>query len=298
VIDFHHDEFPAERVAAERDATVSVCVPTRQEAGTIGPIVETLVGLRERGVVDQVVVCDAGSQDGTAEIAAAAGADVHEQASLMASYGPVLGKGDALWRSLSVLSGEVVCFLDADSSDFGGHFACGLVGPIACAGRVDFTKAFYKRPFKVGDTRLADGGGRVTELTARPLLNLFYPELAGFRQPLAGEFAARRDLLFRVPFATGYAVEIALLIDVWREIGVWRMAQVDLESRQNRHQPLAELGPMAYSVLRAVAERLEREGRLRDVDAGPFLASVEDGLEPREVELVERPAMAWLRAAA
>jgi glucosyl-3-phosphoglycerate synthase len=298
VITLHHHQFPAERVAVERDASVSVCVPTREEAATIGPIVETLVALRRRGVVDQVVVADAGSRDGTAEIAAAAGAEVYEQASLMPSFGPVLGKGDALWRSLSVLRGDVVCFLDADSSDFGAHFACGLVGPIACTEGVEFSKGFYRRPFKVGETRLAEGGGRVTELTARPLINLFYPELAGFRQPLAGEFAARRDLLLRLPFATGYAVEMALLIDVWREIGIWRMAQVDLESRQNRHQPLAELGPMAYSVLRAVAERLEREGRLHDVSAGPFLAPGHGGLEPREVELVERPAMARLRAAA
>jgi glucosyl-3-phosphoglycerate synthase len=275
-----------------------VCVPAREEAATIGSITEKLVALRERGVIDQVVVADASSEDGTAHIAAQAGAEVYQQADLMAEYGPVLGKGDALWRSLSVLTGDVVCFIDADSSDFGPHFVYGLVGPLACRDDVQFVKGFYRRPFKVDSVRLPDGGGRVTELAARPLLNLFYPELAGFRQPLAGEIAARRELLERLPFATGYAVEIAMLIDACREVGPWALAQSDLKRRQNRHQPLAELGPMAYAVLRAVVTRLERDGKISGVAVEDFLAPVPGGLEPREVELVERPPMALVRAAA
>jgi glucosyl-3-phosphoglycerate synthase len=161
---------------------------------------------------------------------------------------------------------------------------------------VEFVKAFYRRPFKYGGVSMPEGGGRVTELMARPLLNLFYPELAGFRQPLAGEFAATRDLLLRLPFATGYAVEIAMLIDAWREVGLDALAQVDIELRQNRHQPLAELTPMAYAVLRAVCIRLEREGRLNELEESGLLLPG-DELEPRDVPLTERPPLASTRTA-
>jgi glucosyl-3-phosphoglycerate synthase len=294
---FHHTAFPVERMVAEREATVSVCLPAREEARTIGPIVRDLVWLRERGAIDQVVVVDACSADGTGEIAAREGAEVYQQKSLMASYGPVLGKGDAIWRAQTVLTGDVVVFLDADSEQFGPHFALGIAGPIACGAGIDFVKGCYRRPFKMGDTAAAAGGGRVTELTARPLLNLFYPELAGFRQPLAGEIGARRELLERLPFATGYAVEIGMLIDVLAQVGVWAMAQVDLDVRQNRHQPLSELGPMAYAVLRGMSERLRREGRLDGFDPGDFLTTSAEGIVARPVELVERPPMSSLRAA-
>jgi glucosyl-3-phosphoglycerate synthase len=171
--------------------------------------------------------------------------------------GPVLGKGDAMWRSLTVLRGDIVCFVDADSEDFGPHFVKGLSGAVE-AGHA-FVKAFYRRPFKAGDTTLPEGGGRVTELTARPLLRFFFPELAEVRQPLAGEIAARRELLERIPWVTGYGVEIAQLIDVYREVGVEAMAQVDLDVRQNRHQPLSSLGPMADAVLAAVMNRVHGE---------------------------------------
>jgi glucosyl-3-phosphoglycerate synthase len=233
-------------------------------------VVEPLVRLREQGAVDQVVVVDA-SRDGTGDIAARLGADVYAQSALMRSFGSVLGKGDAMWRSLSVLTGDVVCFVDADTEAFGAHFACGLVGPLVVDPEVEFVKGFYRRPFRLGDEVAPEGGGRVTELTARPLLQLFHPRLAKIRQPLAGEIAARRGLLERLPFATGYAVEIAMLIDAYELAGIEAIAEVDLDERQNRHQPLSELGPMATAVMRAVLDR----------DA-----------------IVERPPMASLRAAA
>jgi glucosyl-3-phosphoglycerate synthase len=283
---FHHSRFTPELIAAERGpTTVSVCVPARDEEATIGPIVEQLVALREAGAVDEVVVVDA-STDATSAIAARLGADVHDQASLMPAFGAVRGKGDAMWRALSVLRGDVVCFVDADSLDFGAHFACGLIGPLVLDPEVQFVKGFYRRPFLIGDEPQPEGGGRVTELTARPLLDLFYPELAWIRQPLAGEIAARRELLERLPFATGYAVEIAMLIDACALVGADAIAQVDLDVRQNRHQPLSALGPMAGAVLQAVAERLVRDGRL----------SAADAVDERAV--VERPPMASLRAAA
>jgi glucosyl-3-phosphoglycerate synthase len=262
----HHRAFPADRLAAERTESVSVCLPARNEAATIGPIISALVPLLDAGVIDQLVVVD-DSDDGTGAIAAAAGAEVYAQASLVPEFGPVLGKGDAMWRALTVLDGEVICFLDADSEDFGDHFARGLLGPLLLTGAdspgppIEFVKGFYRRPFKVGSLTLPDGGGRVTELTARPLLELFYPDLAGIRQPLAGEIAARRSLLETLPFATGYGVDIALLIDAYTEIGLERLAQVDLDVRQNAHQALRDLRPMASAVLAAVHVRLQRDGR-------------------------------------
>jgi glucosyl-3-phosphoglycerate synthase len=293
---FSHTEFPPQRLAAEREATISVCLPARNEARTIGTILERLLPLRELGVVDQLVVVD-DSTDGTAEIARRLGAEVYEQERLVPELGPVLGKGDAMWRALPALSGELICFLDADTEDFGAHFACGLLGPLVSRPDISFVKGCYRRPFRVGDQVFPDGGGRVTELTARPLLNLFYPDLAAVEQPLAGEVAARRELLERLPFVTGYGVDVALLLDAYELVGLEGLAQVDLDVRQNAHQPLRDLGPMAFAVLRAVAARLEREGRLEGpLPSGfmpPGLPELSAASEP-----VERPTLVSLRAAA
>ncbi len=294
---FTHEAFSPERIAAERGSTVSICLPARNEERTIGAIIQSLVPLRECGAVDEIVVVDH-STDATALIARELGVEVHDQERLRPELGPVLGKGDAMWRALQVLSGDVICFLDADSEHFGAHFACGLLGPLLCTPGIAFVKGFYRRPFRVGEVTLPDGGGRVTELTARPLLNLFYPDLAAVEQPLAGEIAARRDLLASLPFVTDYGVDIALLIDTYRQAGLDAIAQVDLDVRQNAHQPLRDLGPMAFSVLRALASRLVREGRL----VGPLPAAFAgaDGTEFPAAGggVVERPPLAKLRAAA
>jgi glucosyl-3-phosphoglycerate synthase len=294
---FTHAEFPPARLAAERRGTVSVCLPARDEERTIGAILEVLLQLRHTGVIDQVVVVDH-SKDQTAQIARDLGAEVHHQQDLMPELGPVLGKGDAMWRSLAVLDGDVICFLDADTEHFGAHFACGLLGPLLCVPGISFVKGFYRRPFKVGEVTLPDGGGRVTELTARPLLNLFYPDLAAVQQPLAGEIGARRELLERLPFVTGYGVDIGLLLDAHRAAGLDAIAQVDLDVRQNAHQPLRELAPMAFSVLRALASRLERDGRLTGPLPSAFLCPGQDELRVLAAESVERPPIAGLRAAA
>ncbi|MGB9185295.1 MAG: glucosyl-3-phosphoglycerate synthase [Solirubrobacteraceae bacterium] len=294
---FAHADFPASRLATERRSTVSVCLPARNEAATIGGILEPLLGLRDRGVIDQIVVVDH-SSDGTAEIAHELGVEVHDQEQLQPGLGPVLGKGDAMWRALEVLTGEVICFLDADTEAFGAHFACGLLGPLLCGEDIAFVKGFYRRPFKVGAVTLPDGGGRVTELTARPLLNLFYPDLAAVEQPLAGEIAARRELLLRLPFVTGYGVDIALLLDAHRQVGLEAIAQVDLEERQNAHQPLRDLGPMAFSVLRALATRVQLDGRLVGPLPSSFLTSGQSELGTVGDEIVERPPLGELRAAA
>jgi glucosyl-3-phosphoglycerate synthase len=293
---YAHRDFTAERIASERTETVTVCVPARECATTIGPIVECLVRLREQRVIDGVVVVDAGSLDGTADVAARAGADVHQEAALLPEFGPPLGKGDAMWRTLSVISTGLVAFVDADTEEFGEHFVVGQLGPLVCEPGVSFVKGFYRRPFKSEGIAQPEGGGRVTELMARPLLNMYYPDLAGFQQPLAGEMAGRRDLFERVPWACGYSIETALLIDVYKDVGLDAMAQVDLDVRQNRHQPLAKLGPMAYAVLAACASRLEREGRLVPVERDHFFQFEQGTMVPRDVQLVERPPMAQLRA--
>ena len=278
---FHHADFPIERLAS----SASVVVPVRNCAATVGRTIDALVELRERGVIGQVLVVDADSPDGTAEIARARGADVIAESELLPEFGPVIGKGDAMWRSLSQVTGDVVCFVDGDTANFDAHFATGTLGPLLLDEGVAFVKGFFRRPFKAGYETLPEDGGRVTELTARPLLRRFWPELAGVRQPLAGEMAARRELLCALPWSTGYAVETALLLDVYKRVGVGGIAQVDLDERQNDHKPLPELAPMADEVLSAVTVRLEREGRLSGLGAGPAP--------------VERPPMAQaLRAVA
>jgi glucosyl-3-phosphoglycerate synthase len=293
---FSHRDFPVQRLAAERSVAVSVCLPARNEERTIGTILEQLAPLRTRGVIDQIVVVD-DSVDDTPAIARRLGAEVYDQSELAPEHGPVLGKGDAMWRALPVLTGDVICFLDADSERFGSHFACGLLGPLLCGReQIEFVKGFYKRPFRVGDVTLPDGGGRVTELTARPLLNLFYPELSAVAQPLAGEIAVRRSLLEQLPFVTGYGVDIALLLDAYGAVGLDAIAQVDLDVRQNAHQPLRDLGPMAFAVLQAVASRLERDGRLHGPLPSTFLGL--DDAYGHTAPAVERPPLAVLRAAA
>ncbi len=316
---FHHSLYSPGQIASERTQSVSVCLPARECAQTVGEIVAALVALRKSGVIDEVVVVDAASVDGTAALAARAGATVWQEAELLAGHGPVLGKGDAMWRALSVLDGELVCFLDADTEDFSAHFATGLLGPLVYEPAVSFVKAFYRRPLaqaglsdgergiggggvgqrdigERGIERAGEGGGRVNHLTARPALALFYPELAGVRQPLAGEVAARRELLEGLPFATGYGVEIAMLIDVWRKLGLQGIAQVDLDEHRNRHQPLSALEPMALTVLATIARRLEQERRLLDVDGrgAGVGGAAEAGVASAPVE---RPSLASVTVA-
>lgn len=278
---FHHSQYALQRLLEHKRETVTVVLPAREVADTVGVIVKRLRGLSP--LIDQILVVDAASSDGTAEIAAASGAEVYQESELLADFGPVLGKGDAMWRALSVARGELVVYLDSDTADFSAHFATGLLGPLICEPDVRFAKGHFKRPFTDPDGREHPGdGGRVTELTARPLLSAFFPELTAFAQPLAGEVAARRELFDRLPFAAGYAVETAMLLHAYRELGgTDPMAQVDLEVRRNRHQPLAALAPMARDVLGAVMERLSAEGRL--VDGGHAVP-------------VERPPYATLRA--
>ena len=297
---YPHDRFADGAALAQRKRelglTVSLVLPCREVADTIGPVLDQVEELRRRAaLVDQVVVIDAGSRDGTAAIARRRGAEVHDESALLPEVGPVLGKGDAMWRALSVVRGDVVMYADADSASFGTHFVNGLLGPLLADDEVQFVKATYHRPFTAPDGTVVDDAGRVTELTAKPLLAIFYPELAGFGQPLAGEVAARRDLLRSIPFFTGYAVEAGMLIDVFRRIGLAGMAQVDLGSRVNRSQPLLALNSMSYAVARTL---LSRAGRAVEPDSYLHAANHPGGvrLERRRVQVVERPPLGELFA--
>jgi glycosyltransferase involved in cell wall biosynthesis len=277
----------------KRSATVSVVVPTKECVGTIDGVLNHTVGpARLAGLVDEVVVID-GSTDDTAACAEAAGAVVLREDEILREFGPSQGKGDAMWRALSQTSGSVVCFLDGDTGDPDTGHLLGLLGPLFADPTLMLVKGSFARPFRSGDSTLADEGGRVTELAARPLLNLHFPLLSGFQQPLAGEFGARRELLEQLSFPIGYGVEIALLIDSLRRHGLEALAESDLGTRQNRHQPLRALGEMAFAVMVAVEQRLE--GR-RSSSGGQYLRPWDDATTVR-VPVGERPPLARLPVA-
>ena len=289
-------------VAAKGDTTVSVVLPARDEAGTVGTIVQRLRRrfVRDLPLIDEIVVIDSGSCDRTGEVARDAGATVVRQCDVYAELGDRPGKGEAMWKSLFATSGDIVAFMDADLREFDPRFAVGLLGPLLTDPATQFVKAIYDRPLTNGQTVLPAGGGRVTELLARPLLNVHYPELAGVVQPLAGECAARRSLLERVPFVSGYGIEIAMLIDVFHEVGLAGITQVDLGCRVHRNSSDASLGRMATQVYLALLSRLERHGRAFTAvpsasELTQFLREGDSYLpEPTSVSTTERPPAASL----
>jgi glycosyltransferase involved in cell wall biosynthesis len=287
-------QFPLRRLlAAKRTHTVTVIIPAKECATTIAGVIGETVGPSLRaGLVDDVVVIDAASADGTAEMARTAGARVLQEDDVLSSYGPALGKGDAMWRAVHATDGDFVCFLDGDTSDPDPRHLQGLLGPLLLDPSVSLVKGAFDRPLLVGDTDLPNEGGRVTELMARPLLNLHEPLLAGFSQPLAGEFAGRRELFESIPFAAGYGVEVGTLIDALRACGLDALAECDLGTRQNRHQPLRMLGEMAYAVLAAVERRLDgAPSFVADRYVRPWSASI------AHVTVQERPPLCSLNEA-
>lgn len=257
------EQWPVEQlVAAKGELRVSVVLPARNEQATVGDIVSVIRTelVEASGLVDELVVMDSRSTDATARVAAEAGAEVFAVDAVLPYLGMRDGKGEALWKSLAVTSGELVVFLDADLQGFSSGYVTGLLGPLLADPGVAFVKAAYERPLALGTQRALTGGGRVTELAARPILNAHWPELAGVLQPLAGEYAARREALEQVPFACGYGVELGLLIDLLELGGLSSLAQVDLGHRLHRNRDDAELVPMASAVLQAAARRLPGAG--------------------------------------
>ena len=261
---------------------ISVVLPALNEAETIGSIIATIRNelMQDQPLIDEIVVIDGASSDQTAEVATRAGARVFAHDLIITGLDALPGKGEAMWRSLFCTSGEIIVFLDADLKNFTATYVTGLLGPLLTDSGVDLVKGFYERPTSISDEQMdqggtagstADsifgaGGGRVTELVARPLLNLHWPELSGVIQPLAGEYAARRSLLEKLPFPTGYGIELALLVDTVSLRGLSALAQVDLGERVHRHQDLQALGRMATEIWQVALDRLDRDGRIVLID--------------------------------
>ena len=259
--------------AAKGERTVSLVVPARNEAATVGDVVGQVRGalVETVALVDEVVVIDSDSTDETYAVAADAGAIVHRSAEIRPDLGSRPGKGEAMWKSLFVTRGELIVFMDADLVDWDTHFVPGLLGPLLTDPGVELVKGFYERPLLSGESAVPFEGGRVTELVARPLIRLLFPELGGLHQPLAGEWAVRRSLFESLRVPHEYAVELAALVDTVRARGLDAIAQVDLGVRAHRHQSLRDLGGMAEQILAAA---LARSGAGPEVDARPPAATV------------------------
>ena len=305
---FHAGEFSDIRklVALKEKAglTVSVGLPALNEEKTLGLVIKRVkTALMDRfPLIDQLVVIDSDSTDRTVEIAADLGVPVFRHSQILPEVGSHRGKGEALWKSLHVLDGDIVAWIDTDISNIQPRFVYGLLGPLLREPRIQYVKGFYQRPIREGAKLVPEGGGRVTELMARPLINLFFPELSGMIQPLSGEYAGRRALLESVPFFTGYAVEIGLLIDIIEAHGLPAIGQVDLERRIHRNQPLGNLSQMSYVILQGAIRKLEERHRielLTEVGRGmKVIAQERDrfSLEVREIGDELRPPMRTIPA--
>ena len=300
---FHHREFAdLDRLVRLKEAsglTVSLVLPALNEEETIGKIVaQARRDLMERHpLVDEFLVMDSDSSDRTREIAESEGAKVAVHQQVLARYGSYVGKGEALWKSLYETCGDIIVWGDSDVRNWHPRMVYGVLGPLIAEERIQYVKGYYRRPIVEGGILKEGGGGRVTELVARPLINLFYPELSGLIQPLSGEYAGRRALLETIPFFTSYAVEIGHLIDVADRVGLEGLGQVDLERRIHRNQELERLSLMSFVILQAVMKRIEERHKTRLLaEMGstmklPRSGGGKLGLEVLEMADHERPPM-------
>jgi glucosyl-3-phosphoglycerate synthase len=302
---FHYNQFePISRLRAARErlgTTVSVAIPARNEAATIGRIVRVLYrALHDRSrLIDEIVVIDGGSSDDTVAIAKDEGAIVYAEDEVLPEAGPGAGKGEGLWKSLHVCQGDIICWVDADIRNIHPRFVYGLIGPLLTDPQISYVKAFYERPIRERNVMRPSGGGRVTELLARPMINLFWPSLAGIVQPLSGEYAGRRELLEQVPFYSGYGVELGLLIDIAARCGMDAIAQVDLESRIHRNQDTQALSRMSFGIMQTALMRLAVEGRVAPASYSTTLYQFTNQLreyhmQPHQITTLERPPIATI----
>jgi nucleotide-binding universal stress UspA family protein len=282
--------------------TVSLGLPALNEEETIGNIIRTIKSrlMDEFPLLDEIVLIDSDSTDDTVKIATDEGISVFKHPEVLSEYGSYRGKGEALWKSLHVLKGDLIVWIDTDIKNIHPGFVYGLVGPLLTEPKIQYIKGFYRRPIRIGEKFSASGGGRVTELTARPFLNLFYPELSGIVQPLAGEYGGRREILERVPFFTGYGVETGLLIDIYNLLGQRGIAQVDLGERIHRNQALPALSQMSFAIIQVFLQRLQETNRielLEEVSRSMKLVKANRkaySLEVREIGDLERPPIVTL----
>ena len=283
---------------------ISVALPTLNEEATVQRVIHAIRSrLVERiPLVDELIVIDSRSEDRTRDIARAEGVPVYIHDEILPEYGAYVGKGEALWKSLHVTTGDLVVWIDTDVSNTHPKFVYGIIGPLLMRPEIQFVKAFYQRPLNVGGELQATGGGRVTELAARPILNLFFPELSGLVQPLSGEQGGRRTLLEQIPFFTGYGVETGLLIDTLQRAGLDAIAQVDMKQRIHRNQSLLALSKMSFEILQVALRRVgEAHGeRLwEEANSSLKLITTQEGrlhLELHDIGANERPPMATVPA--
>ncbi|MFC2016506.1 glucosyl-3-phosphoglycerate synthase [Chloroflexota bacterium] len=278
---------------------ISLVIPTFNEEKTIEDIISTLKEefIKNYRLVDEIVVVDSGSKDQTREIAKKSGAAVYLASEILKGKGNYRGKGENLWKSLYVTKGDIICWIDADIKNIHPRFVYGLVGPLLTKKKLMYIKPFYKRPLRVGGSLQPLGGGRVTEILIKPLFNMYFPRLTGFIQPLSGEGAARREILERIPFFTGYGVETAMLIDIVKKFGLKCIAQIDLFKRVHRNQSLAQLSNMAFAILQVFVKRANRLGKLisvQDIKSKYKIIKRLDGeyiLKNKKIEEKQRPPM-------
>lgn len=302
-------DWPAAELLARKGTTsISVVIPAHNEESTVGDIVRTIRRdlVKRVPLVDEVLVVDSRCTDATASVARAAGATVVAEQHVLEHLPPMRGKGEALWKGLAACTGDIVVFVDGDLQEFSADYVTGLIGPLLADPSIAYVKGFYHRPLVNGGSVQADGGGRVTELVARPLLNMHWPALAGFVQPLAGEYAGRRSVLEQIPFMAHYGVEIAHLIDLVELVGLDALAQVDLGHRRHSHQTIHGLGVMSSQIMLTVHDRLERYGRmipaeepattLAQFTRGDSVGGVDRELVITQLSGAQRPPLRTMRA--
>lgn len=301
---YHTNEFiDLERLMQLKEdqrVSISLALPALNEEQTVGKVIQTVKStlMDQIPLLDEIVLIDSGSEDQTRQIAADLGIPVYIHQEILPQYGAFHGKGEALWKSLYVVNGDIIAWIDTDIKNIDPRFVFGILGPLLDNLNVRYVKGFYRRPLRQGDKIVAGSGGRVTELTARPFINLFFPELSGLIQPLSGEYAGRRSALKKLPFFTGYGVETGLLIDILREYGLEGIAQVDLLERIHHNQPLPSLSKMSFAIMQVVFNRLEKRHKIHlleqsDLTMNLVRFSKRRGyyLDQEEIHEHERPPM-------